>query len=182
MSAFGLSLSRGRAALRGLLAVALGLVCVIWPGITIGVVVALFAIYCFADAITQIVDLFSSGDTAGRRVLMVVLALIDVAAGVVAISYPGITAGVLVIVVGIWAIFGGILELTAAWRLPSGTGWFALGGLLSVTAGILLVAWPGIGAFSLALVLGIYLVVYGVTLLGAAAITPSGETVGDALA
>ena len=183
MFAFGLSLSRGHAALRGLLAVALGAVCVIWPGITIGVVVALFAIYCFADAITQVVHLFRSDDTAGRRVLMVVMALIDVAAGVVAVSYPGITAGVLVIVVGIWAIFGGIIELTAAWQLSgSGTGWLALSGTLSVAAGILLVAWPGIGAFSLALVLGIYLLVYGTTLLGASAVTPRGESVSDALA
>jgi len=113
---------------------------------------------------------------------MVVMSLIDVAAGVVAVSYPGITAGVLVIIVGIWAIFGGFMELTAAWSFSgSGTGWFAVGGLLSVAAGILLVAWPGIGAYSLALVFGIYLLVYGLTLLGAAIVTPGGESV-DALA
>ncbi len=182
MSAFGLSISRGHAALSGLLAIALGAVCVIWPGITVGVVVALFAIYCFVDAINQIVNLFRSGESGGRRVLMVLLSLIDVAAGVVAISYPGITAGVLVIVIGIWAIFAGIMELTAAWQLSgSGSGWFAVGGLLSVAVGVLLVAWPGIGAVSLALVFGIYLLVDGVTLLVAAMSTPAGESV-DALA
>jgi uncharacterized membrane protein HdeD (DUF308 family) len=183
MLAFGLSLSRRNAALRGLLAVALGVACVIWPGITIGVVIALFAIYSFADAITQLVNLFRASVTAGKRLLMIVLALIDVAAGVVAISYPGITAGVLVIVVGIWAIFGGMLELAAAWRVSaSGSGWLAIGGLLSVIAGILLVALPGIGAYSLALLFGVYLLAYGWTLLIGASLATPDETVGDALA
>ncbi|HMD56738.1 MAG TPA: DUF308 domain-containing protein [Solirubrobacteraceae bacterium] len=166
----------------GLLAVALGAVCIIWPGVTVGVVVALFAIVCFADAITQLVNLFRSDETAGRRVLMILMGLVDVAAGVIAIAYPGITASVLVIVVGIWAIVGGFMELGAAWQLPgSGSGWLAVGGVLSVIAGILLMAWPGIGAVTLALVFGIYLLAYGVTLLVAAARTPAGASV-DALA
>jgi len=180
MFAFDISLSRGHAAIRGLLAAALGAACVFWPGITIGVVVLLFAVYCFTDAVAQIAHLFGSEDTGGQRVLMVVFAVIDVAAGVVAISYPGITAAVLVIVIGIWAIVGGTLEIAAAWG-GAGSGWFAVGGLLSVIAGILLIVWPGIGAFSLALVFGIYLLVYGITLLMAAIITPSGDTV-DAMA
>ena len=180
MFAFDTSISRGRAAFGGVLAAVLGAACIVWPGVTIGVVVALFAVYCFADAIIQVASLFGSEDTAGQRVLMIVFALIDVAAGIVAVSYPGITAGVLVIVIGIWAIIGGTLEITAAWG-GAGSGWFAVGGVLSVLAGILLIAWPGIGAFSLALVLGIYLLAYGITLLVIAASTPSGETV-DAVA
>jgi uncharacterized membrane protein HdeD (DUF308 family) len=178
MLAFGPSLSRRSAAVRGLLAAALGLTAVIWPGITIGVVVALFAIYSFIDAGLLTVRLFNAGDTAGQRVLMVVLAFIDVAAGLVAIIYPGITAAVLVIVIGVWAIFGGFAEMAVAWRLSvPGGGWLALGGVLSVAAGIVLVVWPAIGAFSLALVFGVYLIAYGVALLASAIVTPAGREV-----
>ncbi len=183
MFAFGPSISRGHAALRGSLAVALGIACVIWPGITIGVLVALFAIYCFADAIAEVVNLFRSDDTAGQRVLMVVMAVIDLAAGVVAILVPGITAAVLVIVIGIWAVFGGFMEMAAAWQWSErGSGWLAVGGVLSVAVGILLIVWPGIGAVSLALVLGIYLIAYGATLLASAVMTPKGREVSDAFA
>jgi uncharacterized membrane protein HdeD (DUF308 family) len=179
MLAFGPPISRGSAAFRGLLAAAVGLACVIWPGITIGVVVALFAIYSFVDAGVLLVRLFNAGDTAGQRVLMVVVAFIDVAAGLVAIVYPGITAAVLVIVIGVWAIFGGLVELAAAWQLSvPGSGWLAFGGVLSVTAGIVLVVWPAIGAFSLALVFGVYLIAYGVALLASAIATPVGRDVG----
>jgi Short repeat of unknown function (DUF308) len=109
--------------------------CLVLPGITIGVAVALFAIYCFADAITQVVKLFRADDTTGQRVVMILLGLVDVAAGVVAIAYPGITAGALVIVIGLWAIIGGSTQLAAAWRIRgSGSGWFTVAGLLSVIA------------------------------------------------
>ena len=95
------------------------------------------------------------------------MALIDVAAGLVAVVYPGITAEVLAIVVGIWAIFGGSVELAGAWTGRS--GWLAVGGLLTVAVGVVLIVWPSIGAVSLALVFGIYLLAYGVTLLVSAA-------------
>ena len=84
-----------------------------------------------------------------------------------AVVYPGITAEVLAIVVGIWAIFGGAVELAGAWTGRS--GWLAVGGLLTVAVGIVLVVWPSIGAVSLALVFGIYLLAYGITLLVSAA-------------
>ena len=77
--------------------------------------------------------------------------------------YPGITAEVLAIVVGIWAVFGGAVELAGAWTGRS--GWLAVGGLLTVAVGIVLIVWPSIGAVSLALVFGIYLLAYGITLL-----------------
>jgi uncharacterized membrane protein HdeD (DUF308 family) len=178
MLAFGSPISRGHAAFRGVLAVAIGIACFVWPGITIGVAVALFAVYCFVDAISLLVRLLSV-DTASQRVVMILLGLLDVAAGIVAISYPGITAGGLVIVIGIWAIVSGGMELAAAWSLGGGAaGWFVLGGVLSIIAGLLILVWPRIGALSLAIVFGAYLVAYGITMLAAAAVTPGGDEVG----
>ena len=49
------------------------------------------------------------------------------------------------------------------------SGWLAVAGLLTVTAGVVLIAAPGIGAVSLALIFGIYLLAYGITLLVSAA-------------
>ena len=117
MLTFGPPISRTQAAFRGLLALALGIAALAWPGITIAVAVALFAIYCFADAIAQLMRLISANDTVSQRAAMILLGAFDVAAGVVAIVYPGITAGALVIVIGVWAILGGTVELAAAWNI-----------------------------------------------------------------
>ena len=183
MFTFAQPLSRGRAALRGILATVLGVLCLAWPGISIGVAVALFAIYCFADAITQIGNLFRSRETVSHRMLAILLGLIDVAAGIVAIAYPGITAGALVIVIGAWAIVGGVTQLGTAWQARgAGSGWLTFNGVLSVIAGVLLIVWPDIGAVTLALVFGIYLMLYGVALLASASVTPRGGDVADAFA
>ena len=183
MSIFGTQISRGHAALRGMLATTLGVVAVIWPGITVGVLVLLFAVYCFADAVTQVANQFTSGQSPGRRILMGLLVLVDTAAGFVAIFYPGISAVALVLVIGVWAIIGGVTETMAAWSWPGGgRGWLAFGGLLSVIAGILLIAWPGIGAYTLALVFGIYLITYGVTWIVIAIQMRGGASLGAARA
>jgi uncharacterized membrane protein HdeD (DUF308 family) len=176
MLAFGGPISRGRAALRGLLATALGLTALVWPGITVGVVVALFAIYCFADAITRLASVFQADRSTAQRVVMIFVGLLDVAAGIVAVVYPGITAEALVVVIGIWAILAGTAELAAAWNGVAGAGWLTLGGLLSIPAGVLLIAWPGIGAFTLSIVFGAYLLAYGLTLLISAAFAPAART------
>jgi uncharacterized membrane protein HdeD (DUF308 family) len=79
----------------------------------------------------------------------------------------------------VWAIVGGFAELFGAFSLSS--GWLGVTGVLSIVAGIVLIAWPGIGAVSLAIVVGAYLAVYGIVLLASAATSPSGERVGDPL-
>lgn len=159
--------SPGHLAFLGLVATALGVAAIVWPGVTVGVAVALFAVYCFVNAIGQLFALFTIERSVGRDILRLLLAVIDVAAGVVAVVYPGMTAEVLTIIVGFWAIFGGSIELAGAFTGRS--GWLGIAGLLTVAAGVVLIAWPGIGAVSLALVFGIYLLAYGITLLVSAA-------------
>jgi uncharacterized membrane protein HdeD (DUF308 family) len=176
MSPFVEPLSRGHWAARGLLAVALGCVLLVWPSITIGTVVVLFAIYAFADAIASVTRVFHTGATGGERALRLVRAAIEVTAGFVAIAYPGPTAAVMTVVLGLFAIATGVNELAGARNLrrlgAPGTGWLVVTGVVSLVAGIALVVWPGAGAVTLALLFGAYLVVYGIT-LDIAAVVPA---------
>ena len=181
MLTFSQPISRGNAAVRGLLATALGAALVVWPGITIGTVIALFAISVFADAVVSGVRAFGNGRRTEDRWLLGLRAAIDVVAGVVAIAYPGATAGVMTVIIGIFAIAIGVNELAGSRTLrrlgASGTGWLVLSGVLAIMTGVALVVWPGIGAVTLAVVFGVYLALSGLTLLVSAAVTPSGEPV-----
>ena len=179
MLTFTAPLSRGHAALRGLLALVLGVVFLVWPSITIGTAVVLFTIFCLMDAFIALARLFSSGRGAGDRVLMILRTLLDVAAAIVAIAYPGPTAEVLTIIIGAYLIALGVVELASSSTLSNlgaGGGWLVVGGLLSIVAGVVLIVWPDIGAVSLAVVFGAYLAAYGAWMLASAAMAPKRGT------
>jgi uncharacterized membrane protein HdeD (DUF308 family) len=152
--------------LRGVLAFIVGIVAIAWPGVTILALVILFAVYAFMDAGLLASRAFGSG-RAGPVVGHLLLALVDVAAGIVALVWPGPTALVLVIVVAAWAFVGGFAELFAAFQSGETAGtraFFILAGLVSVAFGIVLAARPGVGAVTLALLFGLYSIIYGVSL------------------
>ena len=151
--------------LLGVLAIVVGIIALAWPGVTILALVILFAVYAFIDAGLQAMRAFSSG-SAGPVLGHLLLALIAVAAGVVAIVWPGPTALVLVLVVGIWAFAGGIMEIAAAFGSGESAGTralFVLSGLVSVAFGVVLFARPGVGAVTLALLFGLFSLIYGVS-------------------
>jgi uncharacterized membrane protein HdeD (DUF308 family) len=157
------SLSRSLA-LVGVLGIAIGIVAIMWPGVTIAVVVAVFAVAAFVGAAHQATRAFSSA-TAGPVAGHLLLALVDVAAGVGAIVWPGITAYALTIWIGAWAIVTGIGEFAMAFGAHETAGdraLFGFGGLVSVALGLVLFARPDVGAVSLATVFGLFSLVYGI--------------------
>src|ERR1700746_734289 len=98
---------------RGVLALAAGIIALAWPQVTVLALVILFAVYAFIAAGLQAMRTFSSR-TAGPVFGHLLLGLVDLAAGVIALAWPGPTALVLVLIVGIWAITAGIMEIAAA--------------------------------------------------------------------
>ena len=87
----------------GILAIIVGCLALAWPGVTTLALVILFAIWAFTYAVLQFMRMVGSA-TAGPVVGHLLLALIDIAAGIVALAWPAPTALVLVLVVGIWAL------------------------------------------------------------------------------
>ena len=149
--------------LRGILAVAVGIMALAWPQVTVLALVILFAVYAFIAAGLEAMRAFSSPG-AGPVFGHLLLGLVDLAAGVVALAWPGPTALVLVLIVGTWAVIAGVVEIAAAFAAgePAGTrALFILGGLVSIAFGAVLFARPGVGAITLALLFGLYNLVYG---------------------
>jgi len=150
---------------RGLLAIAVGIVSVIWPNITVGAFVILFAVYAFIAAGTDAVRAFSS-KRAGPVAGYLLLAVLSLAAGVVALVWPGITALALVLWIGAWALITGVVEVAMAFPQGQTAGsraMWSLSGLVSIALGVVLFIHPDIGAASLATVFGLFSIVYGVS-------------------
>ena len=149
--------------LLGILAVIVGILAIAWPGVTILALVILFAVYAFIDAGLQAARAFSSRN-AGPVFGHLLLGLIDLAAAVIALVWPAPTAFVLVIVVAAWALVGGFAEIFGGFQSGETAGTralFIISGLVSVAFGILLFARPGVGAVTLALLFGLYSMIYG---------------------
>ena len=98
---------------RGILAVIVGIIALAWPSVTVLALVILFAVYAFMAAGLQAARAFSSRQ-AGPVFGHLLLGLVDLAAGVIALAWPGPTALVLVLIVGVWAIVAGLAEIAAA--------------------------------------------------------------------
>jgi len=151
--------------LLGILAVIAGIISFAWPGVTVLALVLLFAVYAFIDAGLEAMRAFSSR-TAGPVFGHLLLALISLAAGVVAVVWPSPTALVLVLVIGIWAVIGGVVEIISGFGSGETAGTralFILTGLVSVAFGVLLFARPDVGAVTLALLFGLFSLFYGIT-------------------
>jgi uncharacterized membrane protein HdeD (DUF308 family) len=151
--------------LLGVLAIIVGIIALAWPGVTVYALVILFAVYAFIGAGLQAVRAFSSRN-AGPVFGHLLLGLVDLAAGVIAVAWPAPTALVVVLVVGIWAVGGGLVELFAAFqsRETAGTrALFILGGLVSIAFGVVLFARPGVGAVTVALLFGLFSIIYGIS-------------------
>src|ERR1700761_3212817 len=106
---------------RGILALAVGIMALAWPGVTVLALVILFAIYAFIAAGLEAVRAFGSAQ-AGPGFGHLLLGLGDLAAGVIALAWPGPTALVLVLIVASWAAVAGVVEIAAAFRAGEAGG------------------------------------------------------------
>jgi uncharacterized membrane protein HdeD (DUF308 family) len=155
-------------ALRGVVAVIFGLIALRYPSAAAGAFVIAFAVFAFADAILELMvasELRHIGQPWGWYVFG---ALVSIAAGVLALVYPGTTFFVLVLLVAARALIIGIMELGAAisWRQLESRWLLGLTGVLSIVLGVLLFASPARGGLALLWTIGVYAIVLGAMLIG----------------
>jgi uncharacterized membrane protein HdeD (DUF308 family) len=96
------------------------------------------------------------------------MGLLGIAAAIIAVVNPGLTALTLLYVVAFWSIAIGVLQVIAAIRLRreiEGELWLAIGGIISVIFGIYLIVFPGAGLVSLVLIVAIWSIAFGITSL-----------------
>jgi uncharacterized membrane protein HdeD (DUF308 family) len=154
--------------IRGILGIVVGLMTFLWPGITLLALVFLFAGYALVDGIVSLAGVVHAARAHERWAALLIEGLLGIAAAVITVLWPGITAISLALLIAAWAILTGIAEIVAAVRLRSfisGEWLLALAGVASVVFGVLVAAVPLAGALVIALWFGAYALVFGVMLL-----------------
>lgn len=161
----------GVVALRGVLAIVFGLFAIFWPGIALQSLILLFAIYALMDGVAAFISCTRAASHHERWFVLAFESVATIIAGVVALLLPGVTLLVFVFLLAIWALVTGTIMVAAAWQLHRAHGrlLLAFSGVLSLCWGGLLVAMPAVGAVVLAFWLGIYALLFGVSMLALSA-------------
>jgi uncharacterized membrane protein HdeD (DUF308 family) len=149
----------------GIITLLAGVAVLAWPGRTLLVVAVLFGIQLIVTGIFRFVAAFASDDlTGGTRVLLAVLGVLSLIIGLYAIRHVLLTLLALALLLGIFWVVNGAVELFTALshrEMPS-RGWTAFMGILSIVAGIIVLAYPGISLLTLAVVLSVWLLFFGI--------------------
>jgi uncharacterized membrane protein HdeD (DUF308 family) len=154
-------------ALRGVIAIAFGVLAFTQPELTLRVLVTLVGVYLLADGLSLLAS-YVRGDPDARRAgwSVAVMGILGIVAGVVALVWPNITAIVLLVIVAVWAILTGAFQVIAAVRLRreiQGELLMAIGGIISIAFGLYLLVNPSDGLLSLVSLVGFWAIVFGVT-------------------
>ena len=158
-------------ALRGTLAVLFGIAAFVAPGVALTLLVSFFGAYALIDGIFALVAVVRWRAAEEQWWLLMLKGIVGIGVGIFVFAHPVTSALALVTLVGFWAIVTGIMEIFAAIRLHrviTGEWLLGLSGALSVLFGIALLAAPGVGILLWITVLGVYALMYGVSLLALA--------------
>lgn len=150
--------------LRGVAAIAFGILAFIWPGVTLFTLVILYGLFALIDGILALVAAFASRSQTVPRWWLVLTGILDIAAGLIAMFWPGITALVLILFIGAWAVVRGVMEILAAIQLRQqieGEWLLVLAGALSMLFGLGVLIFPGTGALALVWLIAIYAIAIG---------------------
>jgi uncharacterized membrane protein HdeD (DUF308 family) len=144
-----------------------GLVVVVWPHATLKVIAILLGIQLLVFGLVRLISGFTAGEEGGGvRAAYVVLGLLGILAGLYFIRHLSVTVALLAILVGLFWVMHGIVDLiVAAVAGPVPGRWIkAVAGLISLAAGLIVMFKPTESLKFLLVVLGIYLMLYGLVL------------------
>jgi uncharacterized membrane protein HdeD (DUF308 family) len=154
--------------LRGIVAVALGILAFVQPQATLIAVIAVFAAYAIVDGVLAIAA--GVAVEGGPRWMFIVGGVLGITIGLLTINRPDVTAIALVFFVAIWAIATGVAEAVAAYsfRAVLENEWLlAISGIVSVVFGLVLIASPGDGIFAVLGLFGFYAILTGIIYIAA---------------
>jgi len=154
--------------LRGAAGILFGLLALLWPRLTLLLLVGMFAAYALIGGIAAVSAAIRHRSIHKDWWIPLLLGLCTIAAGLIAAVAPGITALVLIAVMGANAIVTGVLDVITGIRLNrrGRTEWllFVIG-IVSMLFGIFVLLFPGAGALALVWIISTYAFVTGALLV-----------------
>ncbi|HZR96467.1 MAG TPA: HdeD family acid-resistance protein [Gaiellaceae bacterium] len=168
----GTQLSKWRWALglKGLASVAVGVMILAWPGISVYALTIVFGAFALASGIVELGSSFQA-QSKQERITLILSGLLGIAVGVVVFAWPSISALALLYVIGVYALLLGFLGIAASLYLPvdgKTTSLMILTGIVSILFGIVIFAKPGTGALAVLALIAAFALITGFSQLAIA--------------
>ena len=148
----------------GIVTLILGVLVTIKPRDTVYAFAILLGIWLFVAGLFRIVmAIAESDDTAGNRWFLAILGLLSVIIGILFLRHTDETVTTLAFLIGLFWVVGGIIEFFTAYGDygSEARGWRIFMGLLALAAGIVTLVVPHLTLTTLAVIMGIWLILYG---------------------
>ena len=152
--------------LRGLVAIAFGVLTFTRPALSLAALLLFFGAFVFADGLLHVWTAVTDKEHENRWLLLLG-GLLGIGVGLLAFFTPGLPAIAVLFYIAVWAVATGLLDIVAAVRLRKqiqGEWMLGLGGLCSVAFGVVLIARPAVGALAVLWIIAAYAVAFGVIL------------------
>lgn len=164
----------GALAMRGMATILFGIAAVFWPKITLVTIVYLFGAYILVSGIVNlIVGLTNLKEEKAiwNRVLISLVALLEIGIGVYLLRHPLVTFATLVLLIALALIIRGLFDIFSAIFGEGGATYrmlMILGGLVAGIVGVVLLFQPASAGVAFVWVLGLYALITGPILVALA--------------
>ncbi len=151
-------------ALKGILSLTFGILIFLDPSKSLVLIATYFGIFALAGGIAVVVYALRLRHKGGTGTFWLIEGSVNILIGLIIIFYPHISVSIFIAFFGIWAIIIALLQLTAYKKLRAmnmSSGMILFNGILSLLVGLLLLFNPFESAMIIAIIIGIYAVIYG---------------------
>jgi uncharacterized membrane protein HdeD (DUF308 family) len=157
-------------AIRGVFAIIFAVIAFVWPGITAAALVLLFGAYALVDGIFSLIAALRAARHHGRSGALLLEGILDLIIAAIVFFWPVEALVAIIYFIAIWAVISGIALIAAGIAMirVNGEWLLVLSGIISILLGIILFVQPGAGVVALSWWLGVYALLFGISLIGAA--------------
>lgn len=159
--------SRGAAIGFGVLVALAGVVLLVWPGATAVVLATWLGIAILAYGIYELITVFTGGGDRSR-LWSGIIGVIAVIGGLAIILTPLVSTITLGLIIGWYWLIGGVFGIVGAIVEPGNRVIRLLIALVSVVAGVVVIAQPGLAVVTLVWFAGVWMLVAGIVMIGTA--------------
>lgn len=149
---------------KGLALFFLGMIAVVWPGLTLAIFALVFAIYLLVDGVVEIIEGITIHGEGSHWILRIILGVIEIAAGVYLLNRPTVAVATFVLVIGFIFLIQGVVELLSAFIGKTDSKsrtLLIITGIIALLAGIVVLRYPLSSGIAFAWVVGVYALIAG---------------------